>query len=108
MDSRDDPFEKRFAKEEDEASPREKTEIGRGHNPWKSRLKLLEEPEAALKKYSEEIDASELSLASKAIYLDHFTNFVRWVKGEFRPGSVKSPWLTRKQKPPTTPPIAES
>jgi hypothetical protein len=61
----------------------------------------LEELEAALKKYSEEIDASELSSASKAIYLDHATNFVRWIKGEFRPGSVKSPWPVKSPKPVT-------
>lgn len=43
----------------------------------------LEEVRVFLERYADEVNASlELSPTSKAIYIDHATNFVRWMYGD--------------------------
>jgi hypothetical protein len=51
----------------------------------------LKEIDAALKEYCKEVLASELSAASQSIYIDHASNFVRWMNGDFDPGSRANP-----------------
>ena len=58
----------------------------------------LAEVQAALKEYWTTLDDSELSEASKGIYTDQAENFVRWLKGDFNPGSRKEPYPIRKGK----------
>jgi hypothetical protein len=43
--------------------------------------------ESALSAYRFEIESSDLSASSKETYLLHAEQFVRWMKGEFKPGS---------------------
>jgi len=51
----------------------------------------LFEVEAALRSYCTDVETSELSDGSQATYMDMADNFVRWLKGEFSPGSRVSP-----------------
>jgi len=51
-------------------------------------ISTLSEIESALKEYGDAVLASDLSATSQGIYIDHATNFVRWIKGEFQPGSL--------------------
>jgi hypothetical protein len=44
------------------------------------------------------MDDSELSEASKGIYMDQAENFVRWLTGDFNPGSRKEPYPIKKRK----------
>ena len=41
----------------------------------------------ALEAYWDDLEASDLSEASKGIYMNNADNFVRWMRGEFVPGS---------------------
>jgi hypothetical protein len=41
----------------------------------------------ALEAYWGDLEASDLSEASKGIYMNNADNFVRWMRGEFVPGS---------------------
>lgn len=66
----------------------------------------LVEIESALKQYCNAVLASDLSLGSQAIYVDHADNFVRWIKGEFEPGALARHPLKRKKL--STSLIAES
>lgn len=61
----------------------------------------LSEVEAALKEYCAEVMASDLSAASQAIYIDQASNFVRWVNGEFTPGSRLNPYPLKRKSPTT-------
>lgn len=45
---------------------------------------------SALEGYWDAIETSDLSQASKGIYINHADNFVRWMRGEFIPGSRNS------------------
>lgn len=58
----------------------------------------LSEIESALKSYGDAVLASDLSTSSQGIYLDHATNFVRWIKGEFQPGAYKNPYALKRKK----------
>jgi hypothetical protein len=58
----------------------------------------LSEVQAAMKEYWAVLDESELSEASKGMYMDMAGNFVRWMSGEFVPGSQKNPYPFRKRK----------
>lgn len=64
----------------------------------------LEEVRRLLKRYSKEVNRSdELSAASKAMYVDFATCFVRWIYGGFQPGSRGSntrPWKRIKKATP--------
>jgi len=57
----------------------------------------LREVEAALKRYVEEVIAADLSDWSKDVYAYHSTNFVRWLTGDFRPGSRGAPYSKPKR-----------
>jgi hypothetical protein len=58
----------------------------------------LSEVQAATKAYWAVLEDSELSAASKSIYMDMADNFVRWLSGDFVPGSRKDPYPFRKKK----------
>jgi hypothetical protein len=58
----------------------------------------LSEIQAALKAYYTELQSSDLSETSQGIYMVHAENFVRWLKGEFSPGSRKAPYALKKRK----------
>ena len=47
----------------------------------------LREVEKAFKGYYDAVESSDLSQSSQATYIDMANNFVRWVRGEFDPGS---------------------
>jgi hypothetical protein len=47
------------------------------------------EIEAALHKYRQDIEATNLTRTTKNTYLLHSENFVRWLEGKFEPGSRK-------------------
>jgi hypothetical protein len=57
----------------------------------------MEEVQSALNDYWTELDASDLSEASKGIYMANADNFVRWMLNDFTPGSRNSPWKPRKK-----------
>ena len=57
----------------------------------------LSEVEVALEKYCRVVLASDLSMASQSIYIAHAENFVRWVRGEFDPGSRLNPYPLRSK-----------
>lgn len=44
------------------------------------------------------LEASELSDGSKGIYMDLAENFVRWLEGDFNPGSRKEPYPIQEEK----------
>jgi hypothetical protein len=58
----------------------------------------LSEIQAALKTYWTVLETSELSEASKGIYMDMAENFVRWLTGDFTPGSRKELYPVRKRR----------
>lgn len=47
----------------------------------------LREIEAALKTYVDEVIDADLAESTKDTYAYHSTNFVRWLTGDFTPGS---------------------
>lgn len=51
--------------------------------------KALQEIEAALREYEEEVRASKMTSSTKHTYLLHSANFVKWLKGAFVPGGRK-------------------
>jgi hypothetical protein len=58
----------------------------------------LAEVQDALKGYWATLEDSELSAASKGIYMDMAGNFVRWLACEFTLGSRKDPYPVRKRR----------
>jgi len=63
----------------------------------------LETIDKLMRDYAEQVDKSDLSVASKSIYVDFANCFVRWIHGEFKPGSVgswKRPKYPRKRAKP--------
>jgi hypothetical protein len=50
----------------------------------------MSEVEDALKEYRASVESSDLSPSSKSTYIDMADNFVRWLSGEFVPGSRKA------------------
>jgi hypothetical protein len=50
----------------------------------------LREIEAALERYQQEVQSSGLAPSSVQTYLGHAVQFVRWLKGDFVPGSSLS------------------
>jgi Tfp pilus assembly protein PilX len=49
----------------------------------------LQEIEAALREYEQEVESSNMTPATQHTYLLHSENFVKWLKGEFVPGARK-------------------
>ena len=49
----------------------------------------LQEVEEALRKYEQEVGASNMTASTKRTYLLHSNNFVRWLKDDFVPGGQK-------------------
>jgi hypothetical protein len=58
----------------------------------------LTEVQAALKAYCTAVETSDLSQASQGIYMDMAENFVRWMKGDFNPGSRKAPYAIKRKE----------
>jgi hypothetical protein len=52
----------------------------------------MAEVQSALNDYWAELDGSDLSEASKGIYMANADNFVRWMRNDFIPGSRNTPW----------------
>jgi|SRR5271165_986158 len=48
------------------------------------RIKVIDE---LLRLYADQVQRADLSLTSKSIYIDNARYFVRWLHGEFQPGS---------------------
>ena len=46
----------------------------------------LAEIDAALERYCQEVEATQLALTTKATYKLHASSFVRWLHGDFEPG----------------------
>ena len=57
----------------------------------------LFEIQTALRAYYAAVETSELSESSQATYMDMADNFVRWLKGDFDPGSRKAPYRVRSK-----------
>jgi hypothetical protein len=57
----------------------------------------LSEVQTALKAYYEAVEESDLSQSSQATYIDMANNFVRWLSGDFNPGSRKE-WYRKRMK----------
>lgn len=57
----------------------------------------LFEVQAAFRTYCTDVEVSELSDGSQATYMDMADNFVRWLKGDFSPGSRVSPYRRKKK-----------
>lgn len=47
----------------------------------------LEEVKAALGEYEKEVESTSLARKTKDTYLRHAQTFVRWLEGDFEPGS---------------------
>lgn len=63
----------------------------------------LETIDELMRDYAEQVDKSDLSVTSKSIYTDFAKCFVRWIHGEFKPGSVgawKRPKYSKKRNKP--------
>jgi len=58
----------------------------------------LFEVQAALRSYCATVETSDLSESSQAIYINMADNFVRWLKGDFDPGSGLAPYKVPKKK----------
>ena len=50
----------------------------------------MNEVEAALKRYEQDVKVAGLAPSTEATYLLHAQNFVRWLKGDFVPGAKLS------------------
>jgi hypothetical protein len=59
-------------------------------------LAALSEVQAALKKYCAVILSSDLSPSSQDSYIDQADRFVRWIRGDFIPGSRMEPYRKTK------------
>jgi hypothetical protein len=57
----------------------------------------LFEVQTALRGYYSAVETSGLSESSQATYIDMADNFVRWLKGDFSPGSRTAPYRKRKK-----------
>jgi hypothetical protein len=58
----------------------------------------LFEVQAALRSYCPAVETSDLSEHSQATYINMADNFVRWLKGDFDPGSRLAPYKVPKKK----------
>jgi hypothetical protein len=75
--------------------------LGEGKKPAASArisTAALFEIQAAFRSYCSAVEASDLSENSQATYMDMASNFVRWLKGDFDPGSRLAPYKVRKKK----------
>ena len=54
------------------------------------------EVETAMKAYFDAVEASDLTQSSQASYIDPTKQFLRWLRGEFDPGSRKAPYIKKK------------
>lgn len=57
----------------------------------------LFEVQTALRAYYNAVETSDLSESSQATYIDMADRFVRWMKGDFEPGSQKAPYRKKKK-----------
>jgi hypothetical protein len=69
-----------------------------GKPPARISTPALSELQAALKAYHSAVETSDLSQSSQATYMDMAENFVRWLKGDFNPGSRKAPYSLKRKK----------
>lgn len=59
--------------------------------------KAIVELEAALRIYCTAVQDSDLAQSSQATYITHADSFVRWLRGEFQPGSRVMPYRPMKR-----------
>ncbi len=52
----------------------------------------------ALKKYTDAVLATDLTMNVQATYVDNVTQFVRWLRYDFEPGSRKLPYARKRDK----------
>ena len=73
--------------------------------PLNSRYRIsaaaMSELESAWQEYPAAVAASDLSQSSQATYVDMANNFVRWLTGDFDPGSRKAPYRIVPNQPKT-------
>lgn len=77
--------------------------VTRGHEigqPHKTRMATpaLFEIETALRGYCEAVLTSDLSEHSQSDYINGADNFVRWLKGDFDPGSRVKPYRSKLRR----------
>ncbi len=60
--------------------------------------KMLRFVHKGFNEYCKVVQTSDLSPSSQITYQDMAGNFVRWLKGEFNPGSRKAPYRVRDTK----------
>ena len=60
----------------------------------------LSEIQAAMKAYCDDVKNSDLSYGSQGMYVDFAECFVRWLQGEFAPGSRKAPFRIKDKATP--------
>ncbi len=53
----------------------------------KANYQVIQAVEAVLEEYKQEISSCALQPSTKATYIIHAENFVRWLKDDFKPGS---------------------
>jgi hypothetical protein len=58
----------------------------------------MDEVKKAVNLYYTDVETSDLSLSSQATYIDMVNIFVRWLNGDFTPGSRKEAYRVRKRK----------
>jgi hypothetical protein len=56
----------------------------------------LSEVRNLFREYCAAVERTGLSPSSRATYIDMASNFVRWMSGDFNPGSRNGPRLVRK------------
>ena len=53
---------------------------------YKLPASVIEQVERALNQYKAEVDSASLQPTTKHTYKRHATTFVRWLRGDFKPG----------------------
>ena len=58
----------------------------------------MSEVKQALKGYWDAVQSSDLAQTTQADYFDKANNFVRWMNGNFTPGSKKEPYRRKPDR----------
>jgi hypothetical protein len=65
--------------------------------PTQISLDALFEVENAFRAYCADVEESGLSVSSQATYIDIASGFVRWLRGDFTPGSRSAPYRSKRK-----------
>jgi hypothetical protein len=74
------------------------TEKTPARTPSRISSDALFEVENAFRAYCADVEESDLSVSSQATYVDMASGFIRWLKGDFSPGSRVLPYRGKKKK----------